>query len=545
MKTSFYAVNCPDNPLAQLYSTTRSAEYDAWLKLIPEFEEDSELVSERYARNVGETPDKVIKILVALQRLTTELPRLYEAVTTYWHLDFPRIVAIDTALSKLGATPEPEVMEALDAKITRYLTPRTANQQLPGPNNIGQRVRQMVSEFDERVPEKDPRPTRRMAKTQLSANSSSITIEAPHEEIEAANECIKATAKEHGISRAEAILKVLTGDITSKLVQTKLALFTAKDLEGAPSYLQGVGWVGPETVERLKEGATVVDMDEAATAETESYRPTDAIRTFVEGRDGTCRWPGCTTPAHNCQLDHRHNHAEGGPTSPSNLYALCQHHHNIKTDTRALYIIDPISELVYWLFEDGTWVADNAEDGPIGKGSKNWLQTFAQKIEARRRNAQERAHEQAQEIDDWYRERAEEEKREQEVQDFMDDNWVDDVKLAQAWLREGDFNKPFPQFMSQNVFMLIEAAKRMGLEFTPSDDIDGWVRVHKKIAAAEEEEFERRIQEEADKFKNLIPQDKIDEFKRRVKKTCRKPQDWARSWKKEPATTATTEEPPF
>src|SRR5699024_11884033 len=124
MSTCFYAVNNPENPLSQLYSTTRRMEYEAWLKLIPDFEEDSELVREKYARQVGESPNNVIKILVALQRLTTELPQLNKTITTQWNLDFPRIITIDKTLSKLGANPAPQVLTALDSKITQYLTQR-------------------------------------------------------------------------------------------------------------------------------------------------------------------------------------------------------------------------------------------------------------------------------------------------------------------------------------------------------------------------------------------------------------------------------------
>src|SRR5699024_9532572 len=162
-----------------------------------------------------------------------------------------------------------------------------------------------------------------------------------------------------------------------------------------------------ETVERLREGATMIDADEAAHAETASYQPTDAIRTFVEGRDGTCRGAGCSVPAQKCQRDHRHNLDEGRPPSPPKLFALSQHHHRLKTDPRAMYIADPISDVVYWLFEDGSWVSDTAQDGPIGRGAKNWLQTFEQKIAARRKNAQENAHELANAIDEFYKKRAE------------------------------------------------------------------------------------------------------------------------------------------
>src|SRR5699024_10988117 len=151
MSTCFYAVNNPQNPLSRLYSTTRSIEYEAWLKLIPDFEEDSELVSEKYARQVGESPNNDIKILIALQLITTELPHLYKAVTTHSHLDFPRIIAIVTTLSKLRATPEPEVLTTLHSKLTQYINPRTANHQPPSPRLIEQRVRQMVKEFDARI----------------------------------------------------------------------------------------------------------------------------------------------------------------------------------------------------------------------------------------------------------------------------------------------------------------------------------------------------------------------------------------------------------
>ncbi|MGO3457131.1 hypothetical protein [Corynebacterium casei] len=50
-----------------------------------------------------------------------------------------------------------------------------------------------------------------------------------------------------------------------------------------------------------------------------------------------------------------------------------------------MYIVDPISDVIYWLFEDGSWVSDTAQDGPIGTGAKRWLQTFEQKIAARRK----------------------------------------------------------------------------------------------------------------------------------------------------------------
>ena len=507
MADNFYAVNNLSQPLAQLYTAARYAEYEAWLKLIPELEEDFELVSEQCARHYGQSVEVVTKTFLALQRLTSELPQLYAVLQKHWHLDFPRVIAIDTALSKLGNDAGEDIIQEIDGKIAHYLTPRLENQQLPSVKRISQRVRELVNEFDDRVPVKDPRPQRRMVKDKLTANSSSLAVEAPHEEIQRAEDCVKATADALGITRAEAMLQVLSGDTPAKDAVTKLVLFSAKDIENAPAFLQGFGWVGPETVERLREGATIIDADVAAHAETASYQPTDAIRTFVEGRDGTCRWPGCSVPAQNCQLDHRHNFDEGGPTSPSNLFALCQHHHNIKTDTRAMYIVDPISDVVYWLFEDGSWVSDTAQDGPIGRGAKNWLQTFEQKIAARRKNAQENAHELANAIDEFYKKRAEEDKRQQDQRDIIDELWVDDVKLAQALLREGDFEGKNPLHLNDNVFVLLEAIHKMGLDLDINDGIAPWARIQKKLLEHERAENERRILEEAEKLAHELAEE--------------------------------------
>ena len=63
---------------------------------------------------------------------------------------------------------------------------------------------------------------------------------------------------------------------------------------------------------------------------TRTYRPHTATATFVRTRDGTCRFPGCATPATRSHLDHITPHARGGPTHPTNLITLCQRHHRLK-----------------------------------------------------------------------------------------------------------------------------------------------------------------------------------------------------------------------
>ena len=59
------------------------------------------------------------------------------------------------------------------------------------------------------------------------------------------------------------------------------------------------------------------------------YRPGAALADKVRRRDGTCRFPGCATPARRCELDHVRPFP-GGPTCEDNLLCLCTTHHGFK-----------------------------------------------------------------------------------------------------------------------------------------------------------------------------------------------------------------------
>jgi hypothetical protein len=54
---------------------------------------------------------------------------------------------------------------------------------------------------------------------------------------------------------------------------------------------------------------------------------TPTIRAALELRDGGCVFPGCTTPARDCDAHHIIPWRHGGPTALSNLALLCAHHH--------------------------------------------------------------------------------------------------------------------------------------------------------------------------------------------------------------------------
>ena len=72
-----------------------------------------------------------------------------------------------------------------------------------------------------------------------------------------------------------------------------------------------------------------------------SYRPSRRLAAFIRARESHCQWPGCSQPAHRCDLDHTTDYHAGGPTSRHNLGPLCRQHHNAKTHGQWHYRRDP------------------------------------------------------------------------------------------------------------------------------------------------------------------------------------------------------------
>ncbi|GAB3945726.1 HNH endonuclease signature motif containing protein [Corynebacterium tapiri] len=56
-------------------------------------------------------------------------------------------------------------------------------------------------------------------------------------------------------------------------------------------------------------------------------------RLIIEGRDLMCQWPGCTTPATECQMHHVTAWKHGGNTNLDGLVALCRKHNGRNDDS--------------------------------------------------------------------------------------------------------------------------------------------------------------------------------------------------------------------
>jgi hypothetical protein len=102
-------------------------------------------------------------------------------------------------------------------------------------------------------------------------------------------------------------------------------------------------------------GTTVIVkpvIDLAGHVPVDSYEIPDRLKEVVRLRDRHCRFPFCTRPAEQCDVDHARSHAEGGPTCTCNLFPQCRGHHRCKTFSDWRYvIIDPTTLL--WITPHG------------------------------------------------------------------------------------------------------------------------------------------------------------------------------------------------
>lgn len=384
---AYYIVNDPKDPLAVKATEIRKQDYLFWKDAKPDLEDDFDITCHTLATRTGLSERRTRDITMALYRLA-ELPLTMALQETYYFLDFSRLITIDAVLSKLGDVPA-ETLERIDQELSRYLTPSKPRQVLPSNTNLRRKLNGLIAIENPSTEENKEAPTKNNTYFTYSSfgGKAGLAVEFDETTLIAIDEHISKAAEEHGLSKAEALAKLILGEIESRF-KVVLHMYRAHDQESAPAFIRGFGWVSPETADNLRPAQTR-DMDLAKEMESESYVTPPLIGAYVEGRDWVCRWPGCYRPAESCQKDHRIDHARGGKTAGSNLASLCQHHHNVKTDGGAFYIMDPHTGDIVWLFDDGRWEYDEPQ-GPLAPKNKNWALTVGQAIAARRAAAKER-----------------------------------------------------------------------------------------------------------------------------------------------------------
>jgi hypothetical protein len=107
-----------------------------------------------------------------------------------------------------------------------------------------------------------------------------------------------------------------------------------------PAMLDGTVPIDPETARRLAGRATsfIRVLTHPETGATLSvgrrrYRVPEHLKIYLQLRDRTCRFPGCSVRVARCDIDHNHDWQYGGETAHYNLAHFCPGHHAIKGET--------------------------------------------------------------------------------------------------------------------------------------------------------------------------------------------------------------------
>lgn len=404
-------------------------DYEMWRSFQPIAEPTSEqdwttLTTLLYNRT-GFPRHRITRFLDALDTLD-RLPRLRALVEETWLLDMDHLAVIDHAARRAPVELQNDdyFWATLDADLIERFTPSRPRQALPGQRAIRDAVHATVRSVEVEAaavgnPEPDPwgapppgeeqpgpvpctdpaaqmkslpplgeEPDGLLFIEDLAGGRVRFDLTVDQTTGTQIADAIAQAASDQETSQARAMASLILGQTTT---QVTTMVYTATDVEDAPAYHPERGILTPVAAAALQKLVTrTLDMDTAATRQTRAYETSEPIRAYLFGRDWICRWPGCNRKATHCDADHRINHADGGPTTASNMVMLCRHHHNRKTDEQAFYLLDPVTGDVYWLFADGSWVVDTAV-GPLAPKQRRWVQTYAQ----RRRRQQKRAAAQA------------------------------------------------------------------------------------------------------------------------------------------------------
>jgi hypothetical protein len=175
----------------------------------------------------------------------------------------------------------------------------------------------------------------------LTLHHNAERIAAAHAVITGRARQLKAAGREtRTLSQIEADVAcdlILGFDSAHRVVEVHLTLpaTTALGLDDQPGEVDGL----PVTAQAARELAaeatkwrwirTNPQTGEVVDLTYPQYTPPAALKSFVQVRDRTCRFIGCTRRARHCDIDHRIAWPQGS-TCDANCHCLCRRHHRAK-----------------------------------------------------------------------------------------------------------------------------------------------------------------------------------------------------------------------
>lgn len=396
MESAYWAHQQPEDELSALVRSSNLALLNLIEACCPDGDDDVELHAGTLGIRLGLSRGKVLQ-LCEIGLMLRRMPRVAAFARETAALGLPHLNIISNGT--YGVLDEQ--VEAVEAEILELLTPVKCRQAMVGPRTLNNRIGDIVAEFDDRA--------RGDGKVPNVVSSESVTLQTldggeysqiiatlrpdrAHlvmSAIKAASDKLTAGKRKEQEEPAgrvplpEALVKLITQQTEAEVV---LNIFRSPDSDNA--WFDGAEWLGALATEEWMREVTHVRL--SGDSATDGYHPTPAQVARVHGRDGTCRFPGCETPAHKCDLDHiqpfdQESPESGGPTDTQNLHCLCRRHHNLKT--HKLFDVTAFEDgTELWTSVDGT-TAVSVPSGPMaGFGRQTFDQRMTRKLKARHQN---------------------------------------------------------------------------------------------------------------------------------------------------------------
>lgn len=365
METANFRHTATTNDFSDFQQACNRAEIEFWYRHAPDPNSDyASTIEEVAAQTSLSKPEVRSAFLVA--NMLHKLPQFYELISKFWHVNMRRLISIERQVMAVDESLLPQVDEFL----TNYFTATVPGQVIPQPETITKHLRTFVATLDPEAASTPPRRNQRKISFRRDASGTSrMSVALPEEEM---IEVAKAIAAYGDSQDPDALINLVRSKTKYKVSFTVFELDDVLHLHGAGPVLHNQDFWSQFTTQEPKR---------IGNSRTDNYSPTEEIRTLVQALDGTCRAPGCTVSATECDLDHVVNFDEGGPTQPNNLVCLCRFHHNLKTTQRLHYELNEDRSATFYYPNGSTKVSQPNGDVVV---SAMFAQSWEQRQQARR-----------------------------------------------------------------------------------------------------------------------------------------------------------------
>lgn len=355
---SFACMN-EDDPTAAMVMRHNREMVACMLEMQVVREEDLRAYCARRRAELG-ISTHAVKQMLNVSVMLRRMPRLAQIAADGGHLDLGRLSSIENQISGVSDEHIAEVEELL---IDR-LTPRVQDQDLPQRRTLANYAREIVGsvEAEAVVAKRDhSSPKARMRVTDHGQYQLSATLDPFNG--------AKLYAVLHKLAKKKITPETLYAalvELIDQQVMTQVRLHAVADSSvGDSVYLLGAGPLSGADAEAVLDAVTSEEiLSSEGTQTQDKYQIPASLRAFIMARDGSCRFPGCSVNALNCQIDHVVPFSQGGKTADCNLQCLCQQHHTLKTEKLVQVSMDTCG-VCEWTLNDGTLLR-TLPNGPLG-----------------------------------------------------------------------------------------------------------------------------------------------------------------------------------